>query len=63
MNNVELLQFLDSHGLTDEEFAEMLDVTPGAVRHWVRGVRKVPSTVSKLIRVFRLKPHLMREFL
>jgi DNA-binding transcriptional regulator YiaG len=62
VTNESLLTFLDYHGLSDKEFANLIGVTRPAVAHWISGKRKVPNTVAKLIRFFNNKPELMREF-
>lgn len=57
----ELDDFLHRHYLDKVTFAKMLDVTPGAVTHWLTGTRKIPSTVAKLVRVFERDPSIMDE--
>lgn len=58
----ELILFMNHHGLSKEELADILGVTWQAVRMWLVGDRVVNVTISKLIRLFDRKPFLMREF-
>jgi len=62
MTPYDLEKFLDKYGLTDEEFARLLDVTTPAVKHWLKGIRKISPTVAKLVKIFDSKPEIMKEF-
>ena len=62
MNRKELVVFLATHELNNEEFAELLGVTRQAVHHWMVGTREISLTVSRLCKMFDKRPELMSEF-
>ena len=47
-----LNDYLLKTGLTYQQFAKILGVTPGAVAHWLNGKRKIPEMVVKIIDYF-----------
>ena len=47
-----LNDYLKATGLTYQQFAAILGVTPGAVAHWLNGKRKIPEMVVKIIDYF-----------
>jgi Helix-turn-helix len=49
----ELRAFLLESGLTQAQFARLVDVTPRAVTQWLAGARAVPGPVGAYLRVFR----------
>lgn len=58
----ELLAFMKLHGLSIHELAEILGVTYQALKLWLDGKRDVSLTTTRLIRMFKKYPHLIREF-
>lgn len=54
--------FMERHGLSISELAEILGVQRPAVDHWLKGRRQVGLTVARLLRLFDRNPALMREF-
>lgn len=58
----ELRDFMNHHGLSVKEFAKIFGVTLQAVKLWLNGQREVSLTNSKLIRLFKKYPKLLREF-
>ena len=62
MTPQQLEKFLTDFDLSNKDFAELLGVTPNAVRWWLEGGRKVPPTVAKLVRYFESHPKSMKEF-
>ena len=59
---MELNTFMNFHGFSDQELANLLGVTIQAVRLWKRGQRDINLTISRLLRLFDKHPHLMRDF-
>lgn len=39
-------------GLTQRGLAEEFKVTPGAIAHWEKGVRRIPGPVERLIEIY-----------
>lgn len=62
MNSQELEKFLDFYGLTNNQFAQIIGVTPEAVKHWLVGRRAIPATAVKCILFFKAHPEMMTEF-
>lgn len=62
ITSVELKAFMNKHGLSNQEFAQILGITLQAVRLWVRDDRKVSLTITRLIALFEKYPQLLREF-
>lgn len=58
----ELMAFMQLHGISKKELAEILGVTIQAVNLWLNGKRDISVTVTKLIRLFNKYPTLIREF-
>ena len=58
----DLIEFMNHHGVSDNEFAEILGVTLQAVRLWKSGQREFSVLNSRLIRMFIKYPNLIREF-
>lgn len=48
MDADELLEILHENGLSPAEMGHIIGVTYGAVMHWVRGSRKIPSWFVRL---------------
>ena len=44
--------------LTQQEFASLLNVDVGTIRHWEQGRRKPTSTTNRLLQLFQEKPDL-----
>lgn len=59
---VELKAFMDKHGISVKEFAQILGVTIQAVRLWLGGDRKVSLTITRLIAMFEKYPQLIKDF-
>lgn len=58
----ELQSFMDHHGVSRKELAEILGVTIQGVNLWMKGKRDISKTTSRLIRLFNKYPKLIREF-
>ena len=58
----QLRTFMNTHGLADKEFAQIMGVTMQAVRLWLTGDRSISITISRLVRLFTKYPNLLREF-
>ena len=58
----EMREFMNTHGLADKEFAQIMGVTMQAVRLWLSGDRSISITISRLVRLFTKYPNLLREF-
>jgi DNA-binding transcriptional regulator YiaG len=54
--------FMNRHCLNINQFAELLSVTPQAVRLWITNSRGLSATNGKLLRMFDRRPELMQEF-
>lgn len=54
-----LNDYILARGLTYQQFAQILGVTPGAVAHWLNGRREIPEMVVKIIDYFEEN---IREF-
>jgi DNA-binding transcriptional regulator YiaG len=61
VTSVDLINFLKKYDITDEDFAEIIGVTPTAVKFWLRDQRKIPGPVTTLVKVFEMYPNLMKE--
>lgn len=48
--------------MTFKVFAELLGVTPQAVKLWEQGKRDMPETTVRLIKLFQKFPQLIKEF-
>jgi DNA-binding transcriptional regulator YiaG len=62
MSSEDLQKFMRKHGLSEDEFAQILGLTPGAVRHWTTGIREISVTTTRLIKMFDKYPTLLKEF-
>lgn len=58
----ELADFMNHHGISVRELAEILGVSESAVKSWRCGFREMDLTKSRLIRLFDKRPELLREF-
>ena len=56
MTSRQLYDFMTKHNMTPETLAHLLDVTEGAVNHWLFDRRKVPPTTTKLLKFFERNP-------
>lgn len=52
MNRDFLLAFLRKQKLSNDEFAKLLGVTPGAVTHWLNGIREIPEPNMRIMMYF-----------
>ena len=59
MTGKELNAFLDYAGLEEQELADLLGVTNGAVRHWLNDRRAMPNWAIKVIGIWKTQPHLI----
>jgi len=50
-------------GFTQLEFASLLNVDIGTLRHWEQGRRKPTNTTNRLLQLFQEKPYLAKELL
>ncbi|WP_280551843.1 helix-turn-helix domain-containing protein [Halomonas sp. 25-S5] len=48
-------------GLSQKEFAELLDVSPGTLRGWEQGRREPTGTARTLLRVAEKHPEALRD--
>lgn len=62
LTHLDLIDFMNSQGFSDKEFASLLGVTIQAVRLWKSGKREFSTTNSRLIKMFIKYPTLVREF-
>jgi len=58
----ELRDFMTLNGLSVNELAEILGVTPQAVMLWLSGSRGFNLTNSRIIRMFIKYPKMFQEF-
>lgn len=58
----ELQEFMDLHGVSRKELAQILGVTIQGVNLWMNGKRDISLTTSRLVRLFIKYPLLIREF-
>lgn len=62
MKPEELNSFLVKFDMTNDHFADLIDVSKLAVDTWIKGTRKIPKTTAKLVRFFDRYPQFMKEF-
>ena len=62
MTREDLKQWMNTHGITTDELAEMLGLTNQAVLYWLQGKRKIPEPIGRLLVFLGQRPHLFREF-
>jgi DNA-binding transcriptional regulator YiaG len=56
----EFESFLAHFGLTNNDAAEVFEVTEPAIRHWLSGRRHIQPLVAKLVRTILRKPELLK---
>ncbi|NEJ23189.1 hypothetical protein GR247_23850 [Rhizobium leguminosarum] len=61
MNGSDLREALGSFGLSQVEFARLLDVSVGGVAQWLSGVRPVPGPVEAYVQLFLRLPPSIQE--
>lgn len=59
---IELKEFMDTNGVSVKEMSEVLGVTDQAIKNWLQGTRNISITVTKIVRMFKKYPQLIREF-
>jgi transcriptional regulator with XRE-family HTH domain len=47
-----LADFMKRHDVDEKQLADILGCTPGAVGHWLKGVRSVPEMLYRLMLFF-----------
>lgn len=62
MSSEELIQFRMNNNLNTKQLASLIGVTFQAVQLWERGERSIPTTVTRIIRLFKKFPQLKSEF-
>ncbi len=62
MKNDDLREFMKKHEFNREDLADLLGVTKCGVDHWLTGIRRIPETTARLLRLFDKDPDLMRKF-
>lgn len=62
MTPEELKAFMDLHGVSTEELAQIFGVSTNAVTYWLRGTRSISVLVTRVIRLFKKYPKVIREF-
>lgn len=58
----ELMEFMKKNGLTVNEFALILGVTPQAVTLWLKGGRDISLTTTRVIKIMKKYPQILKEF-
>lgn len=58
----ELKSFMNTHGVSTFELAEILGVSVQAISLWLLGKREISITNTKIILLFNKYPRLMKEF-
>lgn len=58
----DLKKFMNFHGVSRQELADIFGVTYRAVEFWLNGSRQISLTNSRLIRIFHKYPQLLKEF-
>jgi DNA-binding transcriptional regulator YiaG len=58
----ELTKWMNKHGISEKELAEIFGVTGQAVTLWLSGQRSFSVTNSRLVKLFMKHPLLVREF-
>ncbi|WP_186007836.1 helix-turn-helix domain-containing protein [Rhizobium etli] len=61
MNGSDLREALGSFGLSQVEFARLLDVSVGGVAQWLSGARPVPGPVEAFVQLFLRLPPSIQE--
>lgn len=62
MTAQQLEAFLKTHKMSTASFADLIGLTPSAVKHWLDGRRTIAKPYSRLVRMFEKRPELMQEF-
>jgi len=62
LTGVELQKFMNTHGISPREFAEIFGVTQQAVMRWLNDEREFSLTNSRVVRLFQKYPTTIREF-
>ena len=58
----DLKAFMNLYGLSRREFSEILGITVQGVTLWLNGKRDISVTISRLVRLFKKYPRLLKEF-
>jgi transcriptional regulator with XRE-family HTH domain len=58
----DLRNFMNFHGISTKELAEIFGVTERAIEYWLTGKRELSVTNCRLIRIFHKYPQLLEEF-
>lgn len=58
----DLINFKKSTMLDRSQIAEIIGVTPDAVRHWETGYRDIPEPIKRIFLLFKAKPEIMDIF-
>lgn len=61
-NKSDLIKFKQSTMLDRSQIAEIIGVTPDAVRHWETGYRDIPEPIKRIFLLFIAKPEIMDIF-
>lgn len=62
MNPEDFIAFMNRHGLSVRELAQILGVGEQAVNLWRKGDREISVLNSRLFRIFDKFPGLLKEF-
>ena len=62
MSSEEFTTFRQSIKMNDKQIANLLGVTYQAVQLWERGERAIPTTTTRVLRLFKKFPQLINEF-
>lgn len=62
MSSEELKAFMDLHGVSITELASICGVSNNAVKYWLNGDRSISVLVTRLVRLFKKYPSLIRDF-
>lgn len=62
MTREDLKQWMNTHGITTDELADMLGLTNQAVLYWLQGKRKIPEPIGRLLVFLGQRPQMFREF-
>ncbi|TBA50499.1 helix-turn-helix domain-containing protein [Rhizobium ruizarguesonis] len=61
MTGADLREAITSMGLTQVEFARLVEVSVGAVAQWLSGARSIPGPVESFVSLFQRLPSSIRE--
>lgn len=62
MTREDLKVWMQTHGMSTDELADMLGLTNQAVIYWIQGKRKIPEPIGRLLVFLGQRPQMMREF-